>query len=101
MYLLAFKNNEEREELYNGAMAGNFCSKFLVDEGLGGKKKGEEKKCQKQKNEKKKCVLHACFRCILQNTHTSSIKLQPLFLRASHERSQRPFDVGVVLIDRP
>ena len=51
MYLLAFKNNEEREELYNGAMAGNFCSKFLVDEGLGGKKKGEEKKCQKQKIE--------------------------------------------------
>lgn len=60
MYLLAFKNNEEREELYNGAMAGNFCSKFLVDEGLGGKKKGEEKKCQKQKNEKKK----VCASCV-------------------------------------
>lgn len=36
MYLLAFKNNDEREELYNGAEGGaEFCPKFLVDEARG------------------------------------------------------------------
>jgi len=131
MYLLAFKNNEEREELYNGAVGREFS--ILVrnfsltrPRGIGEGKKGEEKKCQTHKNKTKQkvCVLHACFWCVLQNTLlrtfslnfflvlqlsslslstyiTSSIKLQSLFLRASHERSQRPFDVGVVLIDRP
>ena len=72
MYLLAFKNNEEREELYNGEGIFNFGSKFLVDEGLEKEKKRAktEKKCQTHKNKTKQkvCVLHACFWCVLQNT---------------------------------
>ena len=75
MYLLAFKNNEEREELYNGAVGREFS--ILVrnfsltrHEGLEREKKGEEKKCQTYKNKTKQkvCVLHACFWCVLQNT---------------------------------
>jgi hypothetical protein len=47
MYLLAFKNNDEREELYNGAEGGaEFCPKFLVDEARG---MNEAKRKTKQK----------------------------------------------------
>jgi len=130
MYLLAFKNNEEREELYNGAVGREFS--ILVrnfsltrHEGLEREKRAKRRSAKHTKTKQNKkcvcfmrvfgafckilfCVLSLNFFLVLQlsslsiSTYiTSSIKLQSLFLRASHERSQRPFDVGVVLIDRP
>jgi len=46
MYLLAFKNNDEREELCNGAEGGaEFCPKFLVDEARGMKTKKKFVSC--------------------------------------------------------
>ena len=64
MYLLAFKNNDEREELCNGAEGGaEFCPKFLVDEARGigeGKKGRREEVPNTQKQNKTKSVCASC-----------------------------------------
>ena len=94
MYLLAFKNNEEREELYNGAVGREFS--ILVrnfsltrHEGLEREKKGEEKKCQTHKNKTKQKVrvLHACFWCVLQNKYSMRTFSLNFFLVLQHSLS--------------
>jgi len=75
MYLLAFKNNDEREELYNGAVGGNLrilVEIFSFDQAPGGcereKKQGEEKKCPTHKNKTKKVCFMCVFGAFLTNT---------------------------------
>lgn len=86
MYLLAFKNNEEREELYNGAVRREFS--ILVrnfsltrHEGLEREKKGEDREevPNTQKQNKTKSVCASCVFLVRFAKYSSAYFLSKLF----------------------